>query len=300
MKVQRLLAVVSGALISTLASVVSAQTTIFSDNFDSLDGTAALVGNDWLFQKITFQDAGCVTFDGVYAYTQVDPQAAQNQNYSTVKPAGGGAGTIYDVYSGASLESADNLIGGTLSLGVREDNYAAYDPTGKSPCHQSRVFKNTSSATGGLKTGTYKITAKTKFSAYGTDTTNGTGSKTGVWLTAYDVANGYSILFSEYRDNSIARADGTVTVSEEFSVDVGTVTNVLISAGFYSQVNADTSAFAIWDDVALTYTAPTSGGGGGGGGAVGGGDPNAIPVLPLGGLLGLIGLIGLMGLRRKF
>ena len=29
------------------------------------------------------------------------------------------------------------------------------------------------------------------------------------------------------------------------------------------------------------------------------GDPNSIPVLPLGGLLGLIGLIGLMGLRRK-
>ena len=116
MKLQRLAAIISGAFITTAASFVSAQTTIFSDNFDSLDGAAALVGNDWLFQKIAFKDAGCVTFDGVYAYTQVDPQAAQNQNYSTVKPAGGGAGSIYDVYSGASLESADNLIAGTFSL----------------------------------------------------------------------------------------------------------------------------------------------------------------------------------------
>ena len=291
----RLLARTLGvSLLVTVASAATAQTTIFTDNFDSLDNTAAQVGNDWLFQKIAFSDAGCVTYSGVYAYTQTDPQAAQNQNYQTVKPSGGGAGTLYNVYSGASLESADNTVAGTLSLGVREDNYAAYDPSGKSPCHQSRIFKNTPITN--PSNATYKIKAKTAFSRYGAATSNGTGSKTGVFLTVYDVNNGYSIVFSEYKDNSVTRADGVVNVEETFAVDFGAATNVLIQAGFYSQVNADTSAFALWDDMEVSYSTGSSGGGGSSGLVSG---PDKVPTLPFGGLVALVTLVGWLGLRKK-
>jgi hypothetical protein len=291
MKIQRLVAVLSGALISTLASFVSAQTTVFSDNFDSLDSTSALIGNDWLFQKLVFTDAGCVTYSGAYAYDQVDPQAAKNFNYNNVN------GGTYPNYEGASLEAADNLISGTLSLGVREDNYAAFNPTGKSACHQSRIFKNTPITN--PVNATYKIKAKTAFNRYGADTTNGAGSKTGVFLTIYDVNNGYSIVFSEYKDNSVSRADGVVNVEETFAVDFGAATSVLIQAGFYSQVNADTGAFALWDDLEVSYATGSSGGSGGGGSSSLVAGPDKVPTLPFGGLVALVALVGWLGLRKK-
>ena len=151
----KILSALVGAAASSLALSAVAQTTLMTDNMDSLDGSAALMGNDWLFVKAYYTDAGCSAGEGYYSYTGVNPEPARNTNYNTVKPAGGGAGTLYDAYSNQGVEGALNIISGTASIAVREDNYSSY--VAKDPCHRSMTFKDYSSTE--LKSGTYRIKA---------------------------------------------------------------------------------------------------------------------------------------------
>lgn len=47
----KILSALVSAAASSLALSAVAQTTLMTDNMDSLDGSAALMGNDWLFVK---------------------------------------------------------------------------------------------------------------------------------------------------------------------------------------------------------------------------------------------------------
>lgn len=287
----KILSPLVGALAGSVFAVSAmAQTTLMTDNMDGLDGSAALMGNDWLFVKAYYTDTGCSAGEGYYSYTGVNPEPARNTNYNTVKPAGGGVGTLYDAYSNQGVEGGLNVITGTASIAVREDNYSSY--VGKDPCHRSMTFKDYSSTT--LKSGTYRIKAKAAFNRYGGDTENPSGTKTGVFLRVFDKGNGYATLLEEYRVNTVTRAGDVLSVDETFNVDLGISSDIMVRAGFYAQAGASQSVMALWDDFELSYT-PRDGSSG----DVTFGEPSRIPTLPLGGLLALIGLMGWLGLRRK-
>ena len=242
------------ALAAAFSSVGYAQTTIMSDDFESLDKTAELVGNDWLWQKQYFKDAGCVTYDNQYP---ADPEAAKNQNYFTVNGAGGG-GTFHGEYSNQGIADGDNSISGDLSLNVYADTYGLSNDA----CARSRTFKTVTTASLAsdgvtLSSGKYTIAAKAKISSYDSDQTLVSGAKVGVFLTIQDLddtseTNNYGLITNTYREVAISNA-GVVTVAEEFDVALGTSTNLSVTAGFYSQNDLGAGDGGIWDDFAVSF-----------------------------------------------
>ncbi|MDG2442996.1 MAG: IPTL-CTERM sorting domain-containing protein [Luminiphilus sp.] len=242
------------ALAAAFSSVGHAQTTLMSDDFESLDKTAALVGNDWLWQKQYFTDAGCVTYNNQYPG---NPEAAKNQNYFTVIGAGGG-GTSYGEYSNQGIADGDNSISGDLSLNVYADTYGLSNDA----CTRSRTFKTvttTSLASDDvtLASGEYTVAAKAKISFYDADQTLKSGAKVGVFLTVIDLddtteTNNYGIITNTYREVAISKA-GVVTVAEKFDVALGTSTNLSVTAGFYSQNDLGAGDGGIWDYFSLSF-----------------------------------------------
>ena len=290
-------------LAATAALSAGAQTTLFTDNMESLDGTAALVGNDWQFQKIYYTDADCTAFGGVYAYTQVDPQPARNTNYYNVTDPGG----VWDDYSDQSVEAGnDNVIAGGVSLNVLQNAYSSYGNNGGAvdDCHRVRTFKDHDAEY--LDSGTYRIQAKTAFTRYGEATSNPAAVTTGVYMLVLDRDNltnadaNYGVLSETFRPVPVTRADGVLSVDETFSVDVGNATNIRVRAGFYTQVSGSAGGGALWDDLVVSYTSTAE-------------DEEIafrqsrnlrtglteVPTLPLGGLIGLVALVGWMGSRRN-
>lgn len=262
MLIMRLLVALAGGLFFFQASAAS----VYSENFDAMDATAAKI-TGWKFFDQNFSDAGCATLSGTYG-----PDTLDNRNYATTNS---GA----DPYFRAGLEAGnDNVISG-ISMRVYENFYAS------ATCNRILVFKELT----GIKSYTsYDFSAKMMEQKYGT---NVAASKQGMFYKVLDVSNNYAETLVKYEAITPPAAAASQKVS---FVTPAMAADDILQIGFYAEGPTNQTSGAVWDDVSLVTT-PSSVGGG----AVGGGDPNAIPVLPLGGLLGLIGLIGLMGLRRK-
>ena len=250
MKFKNIGAVLLLVTATTYNTAAVSQTVLMSDDFEGLDGAAALVGNDWLYQKTWYNDVGCTDFAGVYAVSQVAPQAAQNHNYTTV------TNGTYPEYTNQGVEAYnDNAVVGNISLNVMNDSYSSN--TAKDACHRSRTFKDYTATD--LESGTYKISAKTSFTRYGDAVANPSGVTTGVVMFVLDADNleneaeGYGVLLEAFRPNPVTRADGVIDVSEEFEVELGSATNVIVRAGFYTQAGAEKSGAALWDSFEVSY-----------------------------------------------
>ena len=220
---------------------------------------ATAISDNWTWGANQFDDAGCTAYNSSYGYYRPDFKAPD-------------AGPQVSTLAPKHADEPDAAKKMTFYSDYNNAGFAG----NAAKCLEVRVFREVNPIKA-ADVGKYQF-------KYETTADN---------LPVADAARAGAVIWVA---DAVA-ASGSALPAGSYSIDFEITSDMVgkkLQYGFFNRVSNWQDSGVKYDNV--SFAAPPAVGGGG---AVGGGDPNDIPVLPLGGLLGLIGLIGLMGLRRK-